>query len=649
MPDLDAQKKRTATDVATQPASTTSTTTPSGRDRLRTAAGATSYEEGSAMLRPDRAPVPGTGAEGELTEEEKAAAEKKKEEERVAAAKRSYEQALGKFLGGHLFDLVHKELSPDKLLGYGKDGIEAMGAVTDLIEPTGEGAAGGIMDEASEAEAVKKLADALVAWAQGEAVKWLEGDDGAKLLTKVNHWVEGHPRTVAASLVGAALAAAAIAYASNVSLSDLGTDFKITDSLSGSASVDLGKIQDLALKSAELGLKYQADGVKAGLKGTYESGEEGDVYGVSANASIERNGHQGDASASYRTDGTQAYGLGYSYDADKKDDQSLQLGTRGDAKLDAEGNLVLSTRANLSRGRFASEISSSRTSDSSGEVTAHKTTAHVAYGDPSNLREVDGTFDHTKNEFTLSTAHTRLFEGDNYSLRSRETYGPEGHGRNLTGRYDANENTAITMGVNTSGDRVTNANAGVKYSRDWLKAQLDLKMNSEGTSTASGSVEATRGNWSAEAAAELNLDEGRLTELSAKLGWNDPDAFRSFLLQYKRQWVADNQQYTDRFDLMLEQSLGDIALRVQGNVGLSGGQLNNAGVKALAAYPLNDDLKLIGGAGYDYQAAGATGDMGLNRGNGATIYGGVQFKDVPVTVGYRPRDNAWTIGLQIKF
>jgi hypothetical protein len=188
----------------------------------------------------------------------------------------------------------------------------------------------------------------------------------------------------------------------------------------------------------------------------------------------------------------------------------------------------------------------------------------------------------------------------------------------------------------------------VKYSKDWLTAQLNVAMT-DGKTNASASAEAKKNDFTAAGSVKLDMDEGRLTELSLKFGWKDPKEFQSFLLEYKRSWLADQGQYSDKFDAMLETSLGKVALRVQGTVGLQDGQLSNLGVKGIGAYTLNEDWKLLGGAGYDHQREGVKGDLGLNKGSGATIYGGVQYKGVPLTVGYRPGDKAWTLGVTLKF
>lgn len=653
MPELDPQKKAQATaDVATQPVAggpaTTGSTT--GKDLLRMRAGAAGgYEEGAALLKPDKAPAP-----------EDAKAAEKKDVERLAAAKKGYEQALGKFLGGKLFDLVHKELAAAKLLGYGKKGVDAMGAVTDLIKPTDDGAAGGVMDEQAEADAAKAFADALVQWAQGEAGKWLEGDDGQALLEKINHWVEGHPRTVALSLVGAALAAATVAYVTNASIPELSQSFKLGKGFQLKGGADLGKVQDIALRAAELGLSYQAEGLSAGLSAKYEAKETDGkkVESVGVKANVAGGGHTADASAKVSTDDSKSFGVGYTYKApqakgadgkaDPKD-QPLEIGTQGDVKTTADGGMVIDAKGSIKKDRLEASASHNRTAGPGGAVTDQKTKASVAWGDPSNRHNVDGVYDHTKNQFVLSTGNTRVHEGPGYKLTQKDTYTPDGKTTDLQGKLTSPDKaTAVTLGVNSTGDRTNSASVGVQYSKDWLKGQLDVAFK-DGQNTAAASLEAKKGNLTASAAAKLNIDDARLTELSLKLGWKDPKQFESFLLEYKRSWLEDKGQYGDSFDAMLETTLGKVALRVQGQVGLQGGQLSNAGVKGMAAYPLGKDWKALGGAGYDWQDPSRSGDLGLNKGSGATVYGGVQYKNIPLTVGYRPGDKAWTLGVTIPF
>lgn len=643
MPELDPQKKtQAATDVATQPAAGGAATT--GKDLLRMRAGAAGgYEEGAALLKPDAA-----------------GAAEKKEAERLAAAKKSYEDALGRFLGGKLFDLVHKKLSAAKLLGYGKKGVEAMGAVTGLIQPTDAGAAGGLMDEQDEADAAKAFADALVQWAQGEAETWLEGDDGKALLESVNHWVEGHPRTVALSLVGAALAAATVAWVSNASVPEISRTLKLGEGLKLKGSADLGKVLDIALRAAELGLSYEAAGVTAGLSARYEATDTDGkkVESVAVKGNVAGGGHTADASAKVSTDDSKSFGVGYTYKApqakgpDGKEDpkdQPLEIGTQGDVKMAADGGMVIDAKGSIKKDRIEASASHGRTSDASGAVTEQKTKASVAWGDPSNRRNVDGVYDHTKNQFVLSTGSTRVHEGPGYKLTQKDTYTPDGRTTDLQGKLTSPDKaTAVTLGVNSTGDRTNSASVSVEHSRDWLKAQLDLAFK-DGQNTASASVEAKKGEWTASAAAKLDIDAARLTELSLKLGWKDPKQFESFLLEYKRSWLADKGQYADSFDAMLETTLGKVALRVQGQVGLQGGQISNAGVKGMAAYPLSKDWKVLGGAGYDWQDPARGGDLGLNKGSGGTVYGGVQYKNIPLTVGYRPGDKAWTLGVTIPF
>jgi len=227
-----------------------------------------SYDEGAAA----RSPRNATSSSKDISKQEK---------ERQRAAKEKYQALLGKWLGEKLYGLVDKELAPEKLLGHGKSGLDsALSSVVGLIDPVSGFSA---MDEASEAQAVAKFAEALGTWAKDEAGKWLESEDGQKFLAKANHWVEGHPGWV----VAAALAAAAGAVAANVDLPTIEQKFKLADGLSAKVGADLNKIRSIALNGASASLEYSRNGWTAAAGYSYKAGDT-DTHKVSASV-----GHEG--------------------------------------------------------------------------------------------------------------------------------------------------------------------------------------------------------------------------------------------------------------------------------------------------------------------------------------------------------------------
>lgn len=226
----------------------------------------TSYAEGAAALSP-RVQQKDTKAAPKKAEDPAVAAAAAKEKERQEASQKSYEDLLGSWLGGKLYELVAKELSADKLLKYGDQGLDAaVKAGAGLIDPV-EGFSG--MDEKSEADAVKKFATALAGWGAEKAEEWLKSDDGKAFRTKISQWFEGHPGAV----VAIALLAAAGAVAANVSLPELKKKFNLGKGFSAEAGVELNKIRDIVLKGASVGLSYKHKDVSAGLTYKYAKGE----------------------------------------------------------------------------------------------------------------------------------------------------------------------------------------------------------------------------------------------------------------------------------------------------------------------------------------------------------------------------------------
>ena len=655
--------------------------------QLKRTAGAAGYEDGSRLLQP--AP----------SLQRKEAAEKKKEEEeeakRQAAAKKSYEEAFGKTIGGAAFDLVHKELSAGKMLGYGKQGFDALAGAAKGIKPTEEGKLGGLMDEAAEAEAVKQFSEALLKWTAEAAKKWLESDDGKALLTKINHWVEGHPWTVGLSAVGLALAAATIAYAANADLPNIASSFKLGKGLKMKAGIDLGKLQELCVQGAELGLSYHSKSFAANVSAKYtrkegKDGKDGKdpVHEVTVSGDVGGNGHKLEGGATLDSEGKKEFTGGYSWtEAQKKGPdgkplkghQPTSVGTKGKVSIDKDGNTVIDASGSIKKGPFSANVSGNRkeddkgatttldasaayakdgvstsvgtkrTTDGKGEVTDHKTKASVAFGDPGDRHTVDGTYDHTKETFTLSTANVKKYTGKGYELTDKRTTTEEGTTRDVSGKVSSTGKdgsaTAATMSASIDGKGETkSASMGLSYSKDWFKTQLDLSLADKKT-TFGASADVSKGGWMAGGKLKLDLDESRLSSLSLKLGYKDPKEFQSFLFDYSRTWNATHKGYDDKFGAMLETSVSDIFLRVQGDVTLRGGDFSTASVKGIGAYSLSKDWKLLGGAGYKYDA-GLTGNP---MGGNTTVYGGAQFKNVPILVGYTAETKAWTVGVTIPF
>jgi hypothetical protein len=106
--------------------------------------------------------------------------------------------------------------------------------------------------------------------------------------------------------------------------------------------------------------------------------------------------------------------------------------------------------------------------------------------------------------------------------------------------------------------------------------------------------------------------------------------------------MGDTGTYSDDFDLRIDATLGDLATRFEGEVGLQGGTVMSASAGVTAGYPLGSDFMLLGGLGYS--ASMGTGALEHDPYVGV----GLQYKDVGLMMNYHPMggDNAM-LGLQI--
>ena len=499
-----------------------------------------------------------------------AAAEKEKA--RQEAARKGYEQLLGEYLGSKLYDLVAKELAADKLLKYGNDGLDsAVKAVPGLFSPADGFQA---MDEKSEAAAVGKFAQALASWGKDKSAEWLKSEDGTKFLTKCGQWFEGHPGVV----VALALTAAATAVAMNVDVPELAQKFKLGNGLTGEAAIDPGRIRDLVVQGARLGLTWKKGETEAGIVYKYAKGEDGkdDTHSVAATAKLsgEKTSLAGTLTAS--------------------SDGSWQIDTQGDVKGDGW---------KLGAGyKVGQELSLGTVGLTMGDET-HETKTGVNY-------------DFQTGKLSISNSETAKFKFGTVSRESSWSPDETKHG--------------VGAKLNLGND---------------LKANLDYSMSSLKGQFAGGSVEKKWDDWTLKASGRYNLTDTKLDSMALSFGYRDPKEFKSFLADYKRSW--ENEVPTDRLNLMVEHSLHDVMFRVQNQTRLDDGKLSENVTSAHAAYMLNKDVGLIGGARYGVQADGVAGLSDRNR--GLWLEAGAQVKGVPLVLGVNPETRAVSFGITIPF
>jgi hypothetical protein len=537
---------------------------------------AVGYDEGAAML----SPAPETDT---AKAEEPAKEDPKAKEARIRA---SWEASLGKFLGGKLFDLLKQHVSQAGLTGYAKQGIDALGAaVPGLAKPTKEGAAGGLMDEAAEAEALAKFLGALTPILTGAAEKWVEGEDGQKLLGAITGWVEGHPRTVAVSLGTAAIAAAVAAYLSDMDIPTLEHTFKLGGGASLDVATELGSLQNIAVQAASAAVKWQGDGVKASLGAAWKDGG-----GVSAKV---------DASVDHAID------------------KNTSVNANGSVELDQEGRVTAKLDGGLKgkvKGTPLELAAGINNAQGGGKDATTLVTGKVVLGDSGKQTALSGTWNPDTDKF-------------DFGIDQKFVQELEGGGKLSYGNH-----------VGTDGNKLNLA-----WSKNDLSAQLDVAMkegmNTLGTSVAYKNKEGVQASGSA----TFDMDSERLTALSAKLGWQDPEAFKGFLVEYQRKWLAEPGVDSHHVAATLEYAVGRLEGRLSGSVDLNGGDLTKGKADLLLGYKLNQDWRALAGAGYSTAQNGQTG--GMDQQLEARL--GLQYKNVAITAGYRPDAKAWSIGLTI--
>lgn len=168
----------------------------------------------------------------------------------AAAGLQNYQQTLGTWLGSELYGAVSDELELNSLASH------ADKALTSAIK--------------SAASNIDRLADnpnvymdpnfadtfsrAVALEFEGVAAEWVRSSEGQRLVGRLNNWVDANPETVAT--VG--LLAAGGAIAANMEIPELKHKFEISDELTASVGVQLGRFRDIALQEVRGKLEYHS-------------------------------------------------------------------------------------------------------------------------------------------------------------------------------------------------------------------------------------------------------------------------------------------------------------------------------------------------------------------------------------------------------
>lgn len=500
----------------------------------------------------------------------------------------NYEAALGEFLGKKLFEAVSGILSYDKLSGSAKDAVkQALGALADQV--------GKLDGVTADPKALDNLGTMLDAAASPHIDKLLE-KYGPELTGKLAKWTGAHPRTV----LSVALLAAAGAVLANAPIPELAKQFKLGKGLTLDVEANLGKLRQIALEKLKAKLSYEAGPLVASI----EADKDGNVSG-SAGLKV------------------------------GQDDKQLAL----DAKFDNKGLKVVGLDGVLKpndQTEVKGHVGQERDKKAIGTVL-------VTRKDGSTTTTQDFGYDANTGVFQLG--QSALFEdgGVKFSESSRTAsdgtgsvdLGVEAKKGNLSGNASFSHSTTQGAYGLQDSDKLK---LGLAYKRSDLTAQLDAQLSSlKGESKISGSVEKSWGNSKAGASLSAVLDDPKLLEVGAFYGFKDPKEFKSFLLEYKHKGATSENALA----LSIENTLGDVRLRWQQSLTWGGQNDTKLDTRFQGAKFLDKDTALLAGMEHSYNFS--TGK------NSFTPQVGVQYKGLPVMVGYDMEKKAVKVGITIPF
>ena len=374
------------------------------------------------------------------------------EKARLAKAEAAWKKFLGKKLGAKAFEEVHKVVGYEALQGYAKDGVDSLSKAVaggGFFKPTEEGKLGGLMDEEAEAEALNKLVAALEPEIKKLALKLVESEIGQKLLKKVAHWTEEHPVTVTTILTTLLIGGAVAAYLANMEIPELKKTFKLGKGFELEAGVQLGKLQEISLQAITVGVKYEADGLKASLKAVHE--EEG---GTSVTASVGVQGGKGDTTGK----------------------------ASGDVTVTGEGEITVKATGELKTLVSGHDVTAQGGASHSSTDDKTRIEGKVVLGKDGETRSVSGHYSPGDDSFKLTVGHSV----DGGKAKRETSVGRDGEGEVTTEdkvTYKPSDDVEVSVAQGTKGDAET-FSLGAAFDIGKFETKLDLDM--EGAKTQLG-------------------------------------------------------------------------------------------------------------------------------------------------------------------
>lgn len=526
---------------------------------------------------------------------------------------RNYEEALGDFLGGHLFELVSENVSPDEVMGYASD------AVDQLVEMVGDAYRDVNPGEKGDEDA-KALEEEWGRVLEQYVMRYGKSESGRKVSARVGEYLETHPRTVLTAI----LLAAASAVAANVRLPAIRKKVQITDGLQAHVEAKLGRIRDITLETIKARLEYEEGKFKAKLTGEHDAKTE-------------------------TTRGTVEVSQG--------DDHSRATAS-AEAVVDEKGLLSTSAAIGGHRGKLKGSVGYTEHRDKGESMDAQ-----VSYGDKTRRISGGARYDAANGGLKLQLSdeihkdlltYRRSLEYDeskgDFTTRTSQRHGTE---RNFLQASTEQSRDVSKVGIaagfgkgaldlsgshteDTSG--MSESRLGAKYSTRDLTVALDASFGAQGDHLSASANRRREDGLTYGADVKFSLDDSRVLGYGARFGFRDPEEFKGFLLEYRHDATPDLPE--DQFKATVEHTVDQLMLRGTGKTTLRDGRFSLGELGVHAAYPLNDDMKVIGGV---------TQGFGPDRDVGTRPEVGLQVGRIPVMVGYDTNSKAWSLRLTIPF
>lgn len=201
----------------------------------------------------------------------------------------SWQEQLGKFVGGPLYDLIAKNVEADDLQKYLKSGVDAtlnalMGQIKKAGVPTTTppgSSAQGLSQTLSDAQ-FEQLSARLKQTLKQAADHYAQSPGAQHLFRSIEGVVKDNPKGVVAALPFVLMGAAGILYLANWNPPAIAPEIKLGKSkLAVTPSVDLGPLQDVlrlrrrAIEAVGLEVSLKTQGLQASLGVEYENKQDG--------------------------------------------------------------------------------------------------------------------------------------------------------------------------------------------------------------------------------------------------------------------------------------------------------------------------------------------------------------------------------------